>query len=310
MAQSIRTHVANLILDGALPSPILSLCCTNKKCFECYVACEVVVEKNIGRVPSGDDFIALTAYTGVTPVAYEFNEKTQTYQKCHEINKYFNREDYVQTSRDGMMERFLQSWRAVVPPRAVFDQSISGKKPSLVRSMKKPSLRNCAANTHEKCLGCRDHYSSLYQEFSLFIYPQQGSELGVPMLLEPLSDGTALTRIFHLYLYNVDEPILSDIALLEMVDPFLTSNRDRKMLSKNGFCHEIDANGTTYWARGTFFNDIGLQSRCTIKAAISVRTLAMNTEIRNYEIIWCPRTIAKWLEIMGLEKNGFKLLLR
>ncbi|KAJ1372643.1 hypothetical protein KIN20_034845 [Parelaphostrongylus tenuis] len=308
IAEDLRGHVENLILDGALPSPIISLCCADRKCFECYVACETVVERKIGRVLSGDDFLALTAYMGSTPAPYEYDDKTQSYQKCLEENKYFSRDEYMNTSTDSMMKRLYQSWRLLVPPQAVSDRPITKKKISFMRTVKKLSVRNCAANTHEKCVGYRDHYSSLYQEFSLFVYPQESSELGVPMFRLPLSNGTALTRIFHLYLYNKNESTLSDIALLEMVDPSLTSICDHKKLSTSGFCHEIDANGTTYWARGTLFYDIGLQSKCTIKAAVSVRVLAVNPEIKNHEIIRCTQTIAKWLEIMGLEKNGFRVI--
>ncbi|KAE9421098.1 hypothetical protein Angca_000735, partial [Angiostrongylus cantonensis] len=140
-------------------------------------------------------------------------------------------------------------------------------------------------------------------------YPQEGNELGAPVLREPddlLSHGTTFTRIFHLYIYSTANSVLSDIALLEMVDPSRTSANDRKNLFSNGFLHEIDANGKIYWARGSIFKEINLQSKCIIRAAVAVRMLATNPSVHYRETIGCPHAMTKWLNIMGLEKNGFK----
>lgn len=295
---SIRHHLVNLILDGALPSPLFSICCADRTCYVCYTAFEVVVEKDIGRKVRADDNTPLSAYMGGNRI--ECNKNTQSEVKDEEISKNIVRTDCAQNSDESMMD-FVLSWRISVPPPA--------QRP--LQNEQLLEFEFLDADHNHKCAHCRDSYDSLYQEFSLFVYPQKRSELGVPTFHEKgvsLSDKTSMTRIFHLYLYNANECTLSDIALLEMVDPSLTPNRDHKTLSSNGFIHEIYANGAKYWARGTLFQNTALQSRCTITAAVTVRMIASNQKGVNGQIVRCKQTIAKWLKIMGLEKNGFRML--
>ncbi|KHJ98133.1 hypothetical protein OESDEN_01876 [Oesophagostomum dentatum] len=158
-------------------------------------------------------------------------------------------------------------------------------------------------------------------------YPQEPNELGVPLLrydggTTTLSDGAIVSRLFHIYINGqngsartyyrrhpylgvLSKTILTDVALLELIDAPATTLVDFYKLQVTGFVHEVEANGTRFWARGSIFCDVEIMSPCMIEAAVAVRSVALEPENHERKIVSCVETIQKWLNIMGLDKKGF-----
>ncbi|KAK6741329.1 hypothetical protein RB195_009275 [Necator americanus] len=308
----VRNHVVNLFRDGALPSPIASALCSDNSCYACYIALELLMENKHLTNEDEKDAIAVAAYLGDDNENGLMEGCDTTILRGRKVPR-----------ASKWKCKLSAAWKASVPPQLRKSVAL-GISPG---AKDKPHPDYVSKTVHNaECYSCRSRYDSLYQEFSLYRYPQEPNELGAPVLLSncsSLADGVLVARIFHIYVNgrNVSDcalyqphqfskvfrrPVLTDIILLEMVDAPSTTLSDFYKLQLNGFVHEIEANGTWCWARGTIFSDVEIMSTCMIEAAVSVRAVACNCAKQQRKVVSCVETINKWLNIMGLDKKGFR----
>ncbi|EYC25207.1 hypothetical protein Y032_0012g1764 [Ancylostoma ceylanicum] len=293
-----RRHLINLFRDGALPSPIASALCSDKSCYACYVALELLSDNK--HITNGDvkNAMAFAAYL----------------EKDHE-NDLAESNNAQSVSEEGKVVRageikckLYGAWKASVSPELKRSLAVGNSPPSARRKRNLDFVKETAHN--DGCYSCRSIYDSLYQEFSLYRYPQKPNELGAPVLrsgtaITSLADGALVARIFHIYVNGRKLPVLTDVILLELVDSSATTLADFWTLQLTGFVHRVEANGTDYFARGTIFCDVELMSACMIEAAVTVRAIALNCASQSRKIVSCAGTIRKWLTVMGLDKKGF-----
>ncbi|KAL6727401.1 hypothetical protein Aduo_009281 [Ancylostoma duodenale] len=294
-----RRHLINLFRDGALPSPIASALCSDKSCYACYVALEMLSDnKHI----TNEDVKCATAFAAYLGEDYE-NDQTE-WNNAHSATE----EERVVRAGD-VKCKLYGAWKASVPPQLRRSLALSNSPPN-ARRKRNPDLVKETPHSDE-CYSCRSTYDSLYQEFSLYRYPQKPNELGAPVLRSEtgvtlLADGTLVARIFHIYVNGRKLPVLTDVILLELIDSSATTLSDFYTLQLTGFVHHVEANGAEYWARGTIFCDVELMSSCMIEAAVTVRAIALNSANQPRKIVSCVETISKWLAVMGLDKKGFR----
>ncbi|KAK6741327.1 hypothetical protein RB195_009275 [Necator americanus] len=279
----VRNHVVNLFRDGALPSPIASALCSDNSCYACYIALELLMENKHLTNEDEKDAIAVAAYLG---------------------------DDNENGLMEGCDTTILRGRK--VPRASKWKCKLSAAWKASIMLVKPSTTLNATLVDPDMTVFTR--------------YPQEPNELGAPVLLSncsSLADGVLVARIFHIYVNgrNVSDcalyqphqfskvfrrPVLTDIILLEMVDAPSTTLSDFYKLQLNGFVHEIEANGTWCWARGTIFSDVEIMSTCMIEAAVSVRAVACNCAKQQRKVVSCVETINKWLNIMGLDKKGFR----
>ncbi|KHJ89522.1 hypothetical protein OESDEN_10649 [Oesophagostomum dentatum] len=306
-----RKHIMNLIRDGALPSPITSALCSDKSCYACYVALEILAGNEDQAKTGGKSATAIAAYIGDHP------EQKPTEKKNAE-------EEQKNSKPSDWKGKLYGAWKAAVPSQ--LRRSLAIGTPASKKEGRNSDFVKRSRHTNA-CYSCRSKYDSLYQEFSLYRYPQEPNELGAPLLrydggTTTLSDGAIVSRLFHIYINGQNGPartyyrrhpylgvlsktILTDVALLELIDAPATTLVDFYKLQVTGFVHEVEANGTRFWARGSIFCDVEIMSPCMIEAAVAVRSVALEPENHERKIVSCVETIQKWLNIMGLDKKGF-----
>ncbi|ETN68710.1 hypothetical protein NECAME_15680 [Necator americanus] len=289
----VRNHVVNLFRDGALPSPIASALCSDNSCYACYIALELLMENKHLTNEDEKDAIAVAAYLGDDNENGLMEGCDTTILRGRKVPR-----------ASKWKCKLSAAWKASVPPqlrKSVAlgispDAAFILRTSSFLRSRVKPSTTLNA--------------TLVDPDMTVFTrYPQEPNELGAPVLLSncsSLADGVLVARIFHIYVNGRNVPVLTDIILLEMVDAPSTTLSDFYKLQLNGFVHEIEANGTWCWARGTIFSDVEIMSTCMIEAAVSVRAVACNCAKQQRKVVSCVETINKWLNIMGLDKKGFR----
>ncbi|KAK6009113.1 hypothetical protein OSTOST_25988, partial [Ostertagia ostertagi] len=203
---STQSCILNLLGDGALPSPVVLFCCLDRKCFECYAVLAILAEYGSMGNLKKEDYMALGSYMGLEPVG-ESDEDDQSFVGT-EIEETETGDTASKSLRNSHVCDYLgklaQTWKIALP------QMEQKSSPSL-RLLRTLMRYVCApgyvvkSKHGDKCASCRCNYEPLYQEFGVFLYPENRGELGSPPLFYgKLSDGTAVARTFQLYLYTPD----------------------------------------------------------------------------------------------------------
>ncbi|VDO37704.1 unnamed protein product [Haemonchus placei] len=315
-----------LINDGALPSPIVSLYCSNDECSECYANLAVLTDRGHVKNRKKEDYVRLGSLKAVkSPLEVKVNKKSPTESGAEESEE---EKLMLLTLRNLCiyyhLKKVLLLWKTEMPRLEKKSGSTIKYIESRLHDVCVPGYVMKSAH-NDKCASCRRDYEPIYQEFGVFIYPAKKVELGAPLLFYgKLSDGSAIARTFQLYFYNSSDQNAKsdqcnedrgkssyegDVALLEMVDPDLVTTEDYHVLRLNGFAHEINANGTIYLARGIVFSGLSFDSKCMFKAAVETRGVAHFPKKHQSSIVCCTETIKNWLEIMGYNKRGFSVIM-
>lgn len=301
----------------------MKYCCDDKSCYDCYVALAVVAGTVSVRNLRETDKIALAAYTGAQLI--EVEEVTVTECSTSESEEEIDVNSTSPPDEPGSVLHALKdirtAWRSTYARMRQRSRMNVHELKLLMSEVYEPQYR--VSITHGLgCISCRSYHESLYQEFGVFRCRENDSELGTPILWEgDLSRKTTLARTLHVYLcspsrvsrevgFGVGELsfFLADVVLLELVDPYLVLDADHPVLRVNGFVHEINANGTIYWARGIIYRNRALRSKCIIKAASLARHLVKSARSYEYaEVVYCTKTIRRWLELMGYKEKGFSI---